>query len=408
MRILVVHEVNYLSKIIYEFQILPEILSILGHEVIIVDYDDTWSRSKASGIFSISTQIYPDVHRAYPNASVTVRRPGMVRLPVISRVSGAVFSGYEIYRIAKSKRIDAILLYGLPTTGVQTILVARRFGIPVIFRAIDVTHELVPHAMLVPLTHIVASYVFNNVLFNVALTAHLKEYIQSYGVSSDHVRLLPSGVDTQLFSPGRRRNELLVQWGIHENDPIVLFMGTIYRFSGLDRVISDFPALVAEYPRVRLLIAGVGEDESRLKVLVEKKGLLGKVIFMGMQPYASLPDLVRASDVCINPFELNGITKDILPTKLFQYLACAKPVVATKLPGTLPFLAGEQQGVIYSRGDEMIASIRDILSDPQRSTRLGNNGHNAVQRYDWRQIANQLADWMKQAASGSIMPAGVS
>ena len=37
MRILVVHEVNYLSKIIYEFQILPEILSILGHEVTIID-----------------------------------------------------------------------------------------------------------------------------------------------------------------------------------------------------------------------------------------------------------------------------------------------------------------------------------------------------------------------------------
>ena len=42
MRILVVHEVNYLSKTIYEFQILPEILSLLGHSVSIIDYNDSW------------------------------------------------------------------------------------------------------------------------------------------------------------------------------------------------------------------------------------------------------------------------------------------------------------------------------------------------------------------------------
>ena len=41
-KLLVVHEVNYLEKIIYEFQILPEILSILGHEVTIIDYNDSW------------------------------------------------------------------------------------------------------------------------------------------------------------------------------------------------------------------------------------------------------------------------------------------------------------------------------------------------------------------------------
>ena len=51
MKFLIVHEVNYLSKIIYEFQILPEILSIAGHSICIVDYDDTWQKESKRPMF---------------------------------------------------------------------------------------------------------------------------------------------------------------------------------------------------------------------------------------------------------------------------------------------------------------------------------------------------------------------
>src|SRR5881409_1814892 len=153
MNILIVHEVNYLSKIIYEFQILPEILSMLGHDVTVVDYDDSW-RSVPNGPMTFRTRVYAQVHRAYPDASVTVRRPGMLRIPAVSRVSGAVASGIEIVRLLRKRTADVILLYGLPTVGLQALLAARAFGVPVIFRAIDVSHQLVPYRILVPATQI--------------------------------------------------------------------------------------------------------------------------------------------------------------------------------------------------------------------------------------------------------------
>src|SRR2546421_7000901 len=87
MKLLVVHEVNYLSKIIYEFQILPEILSILGHDITIVDYNDSWKSETNGRRVALRTAVHRNVHRAYPEASVTVRRPGMLRVPIISRIS---------------------------------------------------------------------------------------------------------------------------------------------------------------------------------------------------------------------------------------------------------------------------------------------------------------------------------
>src|SRR5207248_10539176 len=123
-------------------------------------------------------------------------------------------------------------------------------------------------------------------------------------------------------------------------------------------------------------------DELRLKSLAASG-----VVFTGMKPYGLLPNIIRSSDICLNPFELNGVTERILPTKVFQYLACGKPVVATKLPGALPFLKREEDGVVYAGLDNFVETASNLLSDPGRSAALGSAGAEAVQPYDWKRIA---------------------
>jgi glycosyltransferase involved in cell wall biosynthesis len=371
---------------------------MLGHEVTIVDYNDTWSTDRESGM-RLRTRVHKDVHRAYPEASVTVRRPGIIRAPILSRISGAVTGAIEVVRAIKQDRNDIVLLYALPTVGLQSILAARTFGVPIVFRSIDVTHQLVPHPSLVPLTRILEKIVFNKVDLNIALTPHLKSYILSYGVPEARVQLLPSGVDAEMFSPGPRNTSLLERWGISTDDRVILFMGTIYKFSGLDRVIEDFPGLLSRCRRAKLLILGVGEDEPRLKELAARAGVADSVVFTGLQPYSLLPDVIRSADVCINPFELNGITQNILPTKLFQYMACAKPVLATSLPGTLTFLAGEQQGIVYSSLSDFNRILGDLLLDEPRCEELGRRGNAAAQDYDWKVIAKNMAGLLQRVAS---------
>ena len=397
MKILVVHEVNYLEKIIYEFQILPEILSTLGHEVTVIDYDDSWRSSPGGNRSSLRTEVHQGVHRAYPNASVTVRRPGMIRFPVISRVSGALTSGRETFRFLGNFSPDAILLYGIPTVGLQTLLAARWHSVPVIFRSIDILNQLVPSPVLAPVTRLLERYIYNRVDVIATVTLHLKKYVMSYGVPESRVRVLPSGVDTRMFSPGPRNNELLRSWGIGPADPVVLFMGTIYKFCGLDRIITDFPRLLLKHPNAKLLIVGCGEAEEALRKLAVQWGVSGSVVFGGLQPYAALPDIIRSSDVCINPFELNSITRDILPTKLFQYLACGKPVIATELPGTIPFLSGEDHGMIYCSLDKFVECLGDLLHAPARRQDLGRKGAQiASGNYEWTRIAETMVSWMQE------------
>ena len=396
MKILIVHEVNYLSKIIYEYQILPEIFSMLGHEVTIVDYNDSWNSEPNGKKFQLKTTVHSNVQRAYADASITVRRPGMIRIPLVSRVSGAVTLTFEVVRAMEELRPDVLLLYGLPTVGLQSILAARSFNVPVVFRSIDVSHQLVPSRLLVWPTKTLESFVFNSVDLNIPLTSHLEKYVLNYGVSATRVRRLPSGVDAQMFSPGPRNPALLSRWGIAADDPVLLFMGTIYPFSGLDRVISDFHQVLAGYSRAKLLIVGSGEDEPRLKQLAHSIGVSNSVVFAGLYPYVELPDIVRSADVCINPFHLNGITENILPTKLFQYMSCRKPVVATSLPGTRVFISGEQEGVVYADLEGFNDRIVELLNDPERRARLGKKGYDAAITYDWWNIARTMLAWLEQ------------
>src|SRR5579883_2045356 len=169
MRILVVHEVNYLSKTIYEFQILPEILSLLGHSVTVVDYNDSWKSERTGAGLVADRHVYPAVHRAYDRARISLYRPAMIQLPGLARISGAVNSGVEVARLLGQGRFDAVLLYGLPTVGIQALVSARLAAVPIAFRSIDVTHELVPPALSLP-TRMLESIVFNQVDLNIALT----------------------------------------------------------------------------------------------------------------------------------------------------------------------------------------------------------------------------------------------
>jgi glycosyltransferase involved in cell wall biosynthesis len=393
MKILIVHEVSYLDKIVYEYQILPEMLSMLGHEITIVDYDETWrSRLPRSRRIDLRTKIHANTHRAYPAASVTVRRPGMIRLPLLSRISGAITNGLEVRKVLANGKPDVILLYGLPTVGLQSVISGRWYDVPVVFRSIDVLNQLAPRS-LAAMTKVLEGIVYRSVAGIVALTPRLQEHIASYGVPDSRIRLLPCGVDAALFSPGSKNAALLAGWNIGATDPVIIFMGTIYRFSGLDRVIADFQKILRRHPQTKLLIVGWGEDEERLKRLSIQHGVSANVVFTGLQPYSLLPDIIRSSDICINPFELNAITRDILPNKVFQYLACGKPLVATRLPGTEPFLSGEEDGVLYTSLEEVTERLLELMEDSERRRKLGENAASAVQqKYDWRRVAQQMID----------------
>ena len=399
MNILFVHEVDWLKKVVFELQSLAELMSLRGHRAYAIDYENLWGSNGHFSLGSLKTKEYSGVSRAFAGASVDLKRPGFIRISGLSRLSAAFTHYREIQKTIKEKNIDVIILYGVPTNGLQTTYLAGKFNIPVVFRSIDILSQLTPYSVLRPATRFFERMVYPRVDMILALTPDLARYVVNMGARESRVHVLPMLVDTDLFHPSVNSRELRQELGLDESDRIIVFIGTLYDFSGLDVLIRHFPEIIKQVPGAKLLIVGDGPQRHTLEGIIGKLGLQKQVIITGFQPYKTVPGYVNMAEICINPFLITDTTRDIFPSKVVQYLACGKPVIATPLPGMIAVTPGEEQGILYTDNtDDIWNRIVSLLQSDQQRQRLGLAGLDYVRRvHSHEKVAVQLETRLDEA-----------
>ena len=389
MNILVIHEIDWKRKVVFEIHTLSELLSLAGHNVYAIDYESMWGKKTIMDFGTLRTKTYR-VHRAYADAVVRLIRPGFVKIPIFSRISAFVTHYIQIEKTVKKREIDIIILYSIPTNGLQVINIAKRHGIPVIFRSIDTLNQLVSSKLLSKFTYYFEKWVYCRVDLTLTVNPKLSEYVVRLGASKRRVRMLPLGVDSRYFHPDIDTTTLRDKWGISEEDKIIVFVGTLPLFAGLDKFLWEFPYVLECVPNAKLIIVGDGELRYRLQMIINTKGLRKSVILTGMQPHETIPQYINMADVCINTFPVSGATKDAYPTKVIQYMACGKPTVSTPLLGLKGMIKGEEQGVVYAT-DNMVAEIISLLKSDERRQQLGKAALDyAKKTHDYSSIVKQL------------------
>ena len=383
---------------VYEPHCFSEALSLLGHQVYAIDYEANWTRDGVLDFGSLRTREFKNVSRAYPKASVRLRRPGFVKLPVVSRLSAGLTHYREIRKIIIEDDIDVVVLYSAPTNGLQAINLSKKFEVPIVFRSIDILHQLVPNRILSLPTYCLERMVYSHVDLILALTPQLSQYAVRMGAKETKIKILPEGVDTDLFQPGYDYSQIRQKWGVGEQDFVVLFVGTLFEFSGLEALIHQFPKLIERIPEAKLLIVGDGTQRPKLKRIATELGLTEQVVFTGFQPYETLPQYINLATICINTFLITKATTDVFPAKVLQYLACGKGVIATPLPGMKCAILGEQQGVIYADGaDGIIQEIISLSESTQRRKLLEEKGLKYVrQTHSYNKLAKELETMLLQ------------
>ncbi len=392
MNILFVHEVDWLNKVVFDIHSLAESLSVSGNQVYVIDYESLWARKGRFDFGSMKTREVDNAARANPDATIHLRRPGFIKIPGLSRLSTGFTHYLEIQKTIREKGINAIVLYGVATNGLQTTYLAKKFNLPVVFRAIDIPHQLVPYPILRPIVKLLEKKIYSGVDLVLPHTPKEARYLIAMGARQAKVKLLALPVETNLFRPFPDSAELRRKWGLGEKDQIILFQGTLYHFSGLDLFLRQFPVLLEQVPSAKLLLVGDGPQRPGLERIVTQLDLQRHVVITGFQPYQTMPNYINLAAICINPFLINDVTREIFPGKIPQYLACSKPVISTSLPGLMSVIAGEDQGVIYvSSIHEMIEEIASLLKSTERRQQLGYAGLNYVRQvHSYEKIAHQL------------------
>lgn len=387
LNVLFVHEVDLLHKVVYDIQIIMAHLSAKGHKVYAIDCADPNPRAFFEMLRTRSLQM-PKVNG---KGNVELFRPPVVGLPILNRAS-SVISDYPLIRqVIEEKEIDLVMVYSAPTNGIQAVRLARAAGLPVAFKAIDFLRELVRFPLLKEFTSLTEGMMYRTADCIIASTPRIKNEAVRRGADPNRVFLSPNGVDPEVFRPQARDAGLASEFGIEPDDRLVVFVGSLFDFCGVESIVRRFENLASIAPNTKLLVVGDGPDRNRIEGLVRRMGLSQRVRLTGLRPFQEIPKYINLADVCVLPFDLNNVTRGIFPIKVVQYLSCGKPVLSTVLPGVRDFLPPEESGVIYAEPEKFVSTLGNLLVDLGRAKMLGMNGRAFVSNnFTWAQIIDEL------------------
>ena len=341
MNILVVHEVDWLKKVTYEIHHLSELFSLEGHKVYAVDIPDP-------GNFSLDKIIrtnVEDYNRVYPKSSVKLLRTPVIPIKGLNRLS-AYFTSYKfIKKILSDYEIDIAFVYSIVNNIKGTIRACKELDIPMIHRTFDVVHELMEEKYLSKLVYKIEKESYPKFNLVIANTPFMKTWSKEMG--ANNVIVIPQGVDASIMKKLAKDKELQKNLKISNQDRVVMYLGSIHSISGLPFILNSIPKIIQTIPNFKLLIVGGGIYLENLKNISKKLKIEDKVIFVGYVPYVDIPRYCSLAELCINPFEITDMTNKLSPAKIFDLLACGKPILATPLEGMLYDFPKESNTVIY-------------------------------------------------------------
>jgi phosphatidyl-myo-inositol dimannoside synthase len=185
-----------------------------------------------------------------------------------------------------------------------------------------------------------------------AVSSWTKQRVVDLG--ADNVRVIGNTVDDERFTTGRTSAGFRARYRLGESEKVILTVSRLdadEAYKGHDSIIRALPLLRSAAGMVRYLIAGTGEDRSRIEHLAASCGVSEMVTFCGFVPDHELPDHYRLADVYAMPSTGEGFGIVFL-----EAMACGTPVLGGNADGTVDALAGGELGeLVDPLSDEAVA-----------------------------------------------------
>ena len=230
----------------------------------------------------------------------------------------------------------------------------------------------------------------------IVVTSKLKDVLHhDYGVPEEKIVVILNGANTDLFRPMDSRHARR-EVGLGEDSSYVSYIGSLSQWQGVEYLIQSAPLVLSKCRDIRFLIVGDGVLKEELVALAKQAGVSDRLIFTGFVPYEKVPLYINASDVCVLPKK--PLKSGYSPLKLCEYMACQKPVVATKTSG-FEILEENDAGLLIDPEDtkEFANAIVQLLMSPELRRKMGTNGRRyVVENRSWERVARSVAEVCQQ------------
>jgi len=223
------------------------------------------------------------------------------------------------------------------------------------------------------------------------------------GISDAKIVVNPNGVDTEKFRPNIGGALVRQELGVTQAETLAGFVGTFGPWHGV-LTLAEAVTLLPADSGVRFLLVGAGKFREEVERIIRAAGKERQVIFTGHVKHERVPALLDACDILLSPHVPLEDGSEFFgsPTKLFEYMAMGKGIVASRLGQIGDVLSDHETALLTEPGDarQLAGAIRRLSDSPELCHRLGAAAREAaIERHTWKRNAARVLesyrDWLK-------------
>jgi glycosyltransferase involved in cell wall biosynthesis len=328
--------------------------------------------------------------------AATVVETLLIDRPVLRPLSA--YAGLLVRGLAEARRFRPDVVYTREMLGPTPLLLARLMGCALVIEVNgdSSTHRrdaLAQSRAQLALVRLLQRLSFRRADRIVTVTPGLRRMLVTrFGVTPERVCVVANGTNLSRLTPmdaGICREKL----GLDAGAPCVGFVGTFFHHQGVATLIAAAPAILGGCPGTRFLVVGDGPARAAWHEAMRVARVKDAFVLPGQVPHADVATWINAMDVCVAPFTASrGETS---PLKLFDYLACGRPVVVSAIPAVIDESRASGGCVEVPPDDPgaLASAVGRLLPDAALRQRLGDAGRAwVVRERGWDAVARRVLD----------------
>lgn len=227
----------------------------------------------------------------------------------------------------------------------------------------------------------VAGFLYEKANLIVVVSPAFKEHLVTHWrVPEGKVAIVENGVESSLFAPSTEAsaNDLRRQLVAGEKF-LVCYIGTMGNAHGLETLLDAASKLQNQDPNVLFLLIGEGAEKEKVKAVAQVRRLTN-VKFLDQQPREQIPGFICTSDACLVLLKKTEIFKTVIPTKLLEFMSCARPVILGVDGQARKIVEEARAGLVIEpeNSDALVAAIIQLKANRELAKTLGEQGREYI------------------------------
>jgi glycosyltransferase involved in cell wall biosynthesis len=362
--------------------------------------------------------VVPEEYRGNPFLIEEVERLRVIRCRtyatpnrgVVRKTLGHLFFMLQaVVQATPHLRETDVLVASSPTlfAAVAAYVMSRRLGVPFVMEvrdlwpAIFVELGVLRNRLAIGVLESLELFLYRRSRAVVTVTRAFAQNIEARGIDPEKVHVIHNGVDLVAFEPGPRDRDLQSRLGV-EDKLLVLYCGAHGISHALARIL-DVAERLRDDGRIHFLFVGEGAEKEGLVERARSIGLANVTFHPGVAR-AEVPAFYRSADVCLVPLRAVPLFRSFVPSKMFEILACARPILASLEGEAAEILEASGAAVVVPPEDvgALAEGLRRLAADSKLRAELSVRGRPFVARhFDRDALAMRYLAILQAVARGS-------